>query len=66
MLVNPQQKTTVCDIVVSVRLPKTDAELLETLVANAKAQGLVNSKASFIRYVLNDYVNRHADVLEVA
>lgn len=58
MLVNPEQKQTVFDTVLSIRIPKTDAELLETLVADAKAQGLVGSKAAFIRFVLNDYASR--------
>jgi hypothetical protein len=59
MLVNPQPKNNVCNVAVSVRIPKADAELLETLVDNAKAEGLVNSKAAFIRFVLNDYAFRH-------
>lgn len=66
MLVNPEHKQNkVSETVVAVRMSQADACLLDVLVNDAKSRGLVKSKSAFIRFVLSDYVNRHADVLEV-
>jgi ABC-type branched-subunit amino acid transport system substrate-binding protein len=61
MLVSPKTKDNICDTTITFRIPAADAVQLETMVAAAKTQGIATSKASFIRYVLNEYANNHAD-----